>query len=75
MDADLKDEFSMFPEEVKRQLLGAISHQTATSLGMKPEVSFKDHIRGLPNDALEWLIKFETDLLEYMFNNKELTLK
>ena len=61
---DIQDKFKAFPEGVKRQLVGAISQQSATASGMKTQVSFNDHIQGLPDPALEWLLRFETELLE-----------
>lgn len=63
MDAELQQEFSKFPDDVKKRLVEAISHQSAEALGRKPEAPFSDYIAGLPDYAFEWLIRFETDLI------------
>lgn len=59
MNAELMVRFKEFPEESKRKITVALSNQCK-----KNDIGYKEAIRGLPQNELQWLVDYETELLE-----------
>ena len=60
---DLKDEFATFPDEVRTPLIEAVCLQSAHALRYRLNEKFTDKIKGLPDYAFDWMIKFEKHLI------------